>query len=600
MCGIAGVALPPAHEDWRYRVKRAVAALSHRGPDDQGMDVSDEVILGHTRLSIIDLSEAGHQPMRFGALRLVFNGEIYNYQELRAELEALGHWFVTDTDTEVLLKAWQQWGSPSLERLNGMWAFALHDQQSRQLILSRDPFGIKPLYYSPLRPGVAFASEIPALLAMGHSPKANLDRVVDYLVTAATDHTSETFFAGVSQVPAGHSLYVDLRDGVTRLARHYSIPDAVPVSKSARFAEELSRSVDLHLRSDVPVGTCLSGGLDSSTVAALAARSYSTQRGGGAFAAVTAQSEDPRTDETVFAQRVVESCGLEWHVTRPDYRQFSAEIDACLARQGEPVGGPSVFLQYCVMKKAREVGLKVMLDGQGGDEALLGYERYYIAFFLDLLRQGHHAQLIREFRLAARHSRLSLRALAAYAAYFGIPSVRRARLGRRAWFVDPQIRRRAAATIEEMAQGFFDLGRLQRAELQRHCLPHLLRYEDRNSMGVSIEARVPFVTRPVVECALGLAPEDKIRDGYTKFALRQYSARLLPGEIAWRREKIGFEAPTRTWMRNHVDAARALVARSPLLAGIAPRGIPYDQLDLDLQWRTYNLAHWESTFEVTS
>lgn len=600
MCGIAGVALPPVNEDWRPRVERAIAALTHRGPDDRGIDASTDVIVGHARLSIIELSSAGHQPMQVGHLRLVFNGEIYNYRELRLELARLGHKFSTGSDTEVLLRAWQHWGPAALGRMIGMWAFALHDDQERQLILSRDPFGIKPLYYASSNRCVTFASEIPALLAMGHPSRANLDRVVDYLVTSATDHTSDTFFAGVSQVPAGHNMIVDLRSGGMQLVPHYKIPEIVPAATADQFADELSQSVCLHLRSDVPVGTCLSGGLDSSTVAAMAARELARQQGTGAFAAVTAQSVDPRLDETRYARRVVEHCGLQWHVTRPDYADFAAEIDTCLARQGEPVGGPSVFLQYCVMKQAKAAGLKVMLDGQGGDETLLGYERYYIAYFLYLLQRGRLSDFAREFRLASRHSRLSLHMLGQYAAYFGSPSVRRLRLRRRAWFVDPQVRRRADQTIDDMARGFFNLGLLQRAELQRHCLPHLLRYEDRNSMGTSIEARVPFVVRSVVESALGLAPMDKIRDGYTKFALRRRAAELLPREIAWRREKLGFEAPTSAWMGRHRDTARALVAKSPLLAGIAPRGVPYDHLDADLQWRTYNLAHWESTFGVAS
>jgi asparagine synthase (glutamine-hydrolysing) len=600
MCGIAGAAYGRDAGGWRERVEHATAALAHRGPDDVGLEDLGEVILGHTRLAIIDLSAAGHQPMRHGSLRLVFNGEIYNYRELRSELTALGHRFDTDTDTEVLLKAWVHWGPSALRRLTGMWAFALHDSHSRQLVLSRDPFGIKPLYYVAMKGGTAFASEIPALLAMGYPARANIDRVIDYVVTAATDHTTETFFDGVRQVPAGHNLIIDLKNHGARQERYYAIPDKLPVRSIEDFAEQISESVRLHLRSDVPIGTCLSGGLDSSTVAALAVRELSRRGETTGFAAVTAQSEDPRIDETRYAQQVVQHCNLDWSVTRPGYREFAAGIEQCLVRQGEPVGGPSVFMQYCVMRRAKEAGLKVMLDGQGGDETLLGYERYYVAYFLHLLRRGRLADLAREFRLATRHSRLTFRTLAAYAAYFGNPRLRRARLDRRSWFVDSELRRRADATIEQMAQGYFDLGRLQRTELQHHCLPHLLRYEDRNSMAVSIEARVPFVTPAVVECALGLAPRDKIRDGYTKFAIRRLAAGILPNDIAWRRDKIGFEAPSVAWMRQHRTVAEEVVGRSDLLRRIAPRGVPYGELDADLQWRTYNLAVWESEFRVTA
>lgn len=600
MCGIAGIVAFDGADGWEDRVVTAARKLAHRGPDDEGVLALPGAIIAHRRLSILDLSAAGRQPMRSSHLDVVFNGEIYNYRELREELRRHGVSFSTDTDTEVLLKAWLHWGEDAMKRFVGMWAFALIDRSKNAAYLARDPFGIKPLYVARIDGALAFASEIPALLAMGMPARANLDRIVDYVLTGITDHTQETFFDGVNALTPGHLTEINLATGCAVSRQYYAIPSGVPEAAGPDMWAALIDSVRLHMRSDVPVGTCLSGGLDSSVVAALAANEMRRGTADGKFVAVTARADQLDIDESEFARRVVESSGLDWVVVTPSYDTFACQIEACLLAQAEPVVSPSVYMQYAVMQRARQAGLKVMLDGQGGDETLLGYERYYVAYFLELIRSGKWSTAHREFRLAARHSKLSMTQLVAYSAYFGIPTLRRARLRRRAWFVSRDLVRRANATIDSLTAGFFSIEAMQRAELTRVSLPHLLRYEDRNSMSWGVEARVPFVTPRFVETALGLPASQKIRDGYTKYALRAAADHVIPHEIAWRRNKFGFEAPTTKWMASHASVVERELEHSRILRGLAPAGVDLRTVDSGLAWRLYNLAVWERGFGATA
>lgn len=573
--------------------------LAHRGPDDLGVEIYKNAALGHRRLSIIDLSAAGHQPMRHDHLEIVLNGEIYNYKELRSELTALGRRFISDSDTEVLLQAFHEWGEQAIERFVGMWAFLLLDRRNDHLLACRDPFGIKPLYRT-MRAGTwLLASDVTALLPENASPRANAQRVADYLVLGVTDHGAATFFAGIEQLEPGTLWRLDLASGRTSERAYYDLAGrtAGRLSTPEQFAQALRRSVSLHLRSDVPVGTCLSGGLDSSTVAALAAQAHDQTN--GRFGAVTARSEAADTDETSFAGLVARHCNLAWHIAAPTYEDFARDIETCLAAQGEPVVGPSVFMQYHVFRTAKQHGFKVMLDGQGGDEALLGYERYFVAYLLDLLRRGEVARALTAYRQLARNSGLGLGRLLQYLLYFGIPAVRRWRTRRRASFLVPQALSATDETLATMSKAFGRIRCMQQLELSRYCLPHLLRYEDRNSMAWSIEARVPFVTTEVMETALTLPPEGKIRDGFSKHPIRLLAAQLLPPEIAWRRRKFGFEAPSSLWLRQRAPEIEREIGRSAIISAMAQRRVQPAQLGPDLRWRLYNLAVWERQFNVS-
>jgi asparagine synthase (glutamine-hydrolysing) len=599
MCGIAGLCFKEPILQEPVVLQGMLHTTRHRGPDDQGIYVYRNVALGHNRLSILDVSPAGHQPMHYGHLTITYNGEIYNYLEIKEELRAQGHDFTTETDTEVLLHAYDRWGGECLQRMTGMWAFAILDKKRNELFCSRDRFGIKPFYYySDEKIIFVFASEIKALLDSLVTARLQYERLLDYLVIGLSDHTEETFYQSIKQLLPGHSLFVDLGEGTKTIKRYYSLAESpVGVTAGEDFERSLRKSVAIHMRSDVPVGTCLSGGIDSSVVAALAA-AVNKSLGNETFSAVTAQSESSSNDETPFARQVVEHCHLDWHVTKPDYGIFKSSLEKSLWYQEEPVGGPSVFMQYWVMKMAKETGLKVMLDGQGGDEIMFGYERYYVAFFWHLLRHGLALTCLQEFLLAACHSKLHLGQLSAMTIYFLFPTLRRKILEKRVAFLNREYLQLPQKALRGASQAFFDIRELQIAEISAQQLPHLLKYEDRNSMAHSIEARVPYVEFDCIETSLRIPPQRRIKDGYTKYPLRLIAEKILPPSIAWRKNKIGFEAPTAVWLKQQRPLMEQEIQSSKILKRICQSIPSLESLGLEMQWRLYNIAVWERLFNV--
>src|ERR1019366_4767146 len=358
MCGIAGFVNKrgePASQDVLSAMTHAVR---HRGPDGSGVYVQRNLGLGHRRLAIIDLSDAANQPMHStdGGLTIVFNGEIYNYVEIRQELKQCGHVFSTQSDTEVILEAYAKWGSECVQRFNGMWAFALYDHRRKLVFCSRDRFGVKPFYYVDT-PGVfAFGSEIKQLLDFLPAREANSEIVLTFLVTGLVDYSEQTFFEGVRKLLPGHNLFIDLATGDVERKRYYApsplnLDGVTSEQLERRFLETLASAVELRLRSDVPVGSCLSGGLDSSTIAALAAPRYREQ-GNGPFRAVTAVSLEPGTDESRYAQRMAQHSGLRWLTTRPTAADFIGAMENVASHQDEPFPGPSPLMQYFVMRTA--------------------------------------------------------------------------------------------------------------------------------------------------------------------------------------------------------------------------------------------------------
>jgi len=368
-------------------------------------------------------------------------------------------------------------------------------------------------------------------------------------------------------------------------------------ASSDEFAASLQESVRLHLRSDVPVGTCLSGGLDSSTVAALAASAV-RKDGGPRFAAVTALSGDPATDERPYAAAVVDHCDLAWHTVAPSADEFVREIDECIRAQGEPVLSPSMYFQYCVMRTARAAGLKVMLDGQGADELLCGYERYVPIWGLEIARRAGVFAAVGGFTRLARNARPGLRGMTALAAYVLVPPLRRRVITTRAEFLRPEFLACVLELVARISRASRDLHNARVADIAEFSLPALLRFEDRNSMAHSIEARVPYVDREVVSCALRLPDTDLLCDGFTKYPLRTLAASVLPPGIAWRRAKIAFEPPTQSWLAALRGAMQLEVERSPLVARLCHRVPRVMQQPLAVQWRLYNLARWQRLFAV--
>lgn len=577
MCGIAGLVVPPSRSLNREIVEHLLSHLKHRGPDDQGVllfgqdgvrlgrsvpeRVEGEVLLVHQRLSILDLSKAGWQPMSSAGDRyhIVFNGEIYNYLELRAELEAQGHIFFSHSDTEVLLTAYSHWGTECLNRLVGMFAFTILDTQERRLFLARDFFGIKPLYYALWQGGFAFASEISPLLELpGVSRRVNPQRLYDYLRFGLTDHGRETLFADVYQLPSAHYLEVKL-DHPTKIEplRYWQVNlnERVELSfeEAANQLRELFlESVSLHLRSDVPIGTALSGGIDSSAIV-MAMRYLQPNLELHTFSYV---ASDPALSEEKYIDIVGKSAGAVMHKVQPDFRELVADFEYLVHTQGEPFGSTSIYAQHRVFRLAREAGIKVMLDGQGADEILGGYFCYKGARLASLLRQHRWVEAYQFMQAASATPGMGGRLLGQWAMSYMLPPKMQV-LGRRlvgkdltpswlnmSWFQDHPIK-----PLLFDYTGSQSVLRESLLESVTETLPNLLRYEDRNSMAFSIESRVPFLTPTVVSFMLAL-PEEYIitQDGISKAVFRRAMRGIVPDSILDRKDKIGFATPEFGWL----------------------------------------------------
>jgi len=609
MCGIAGLVNRNGRPAEPAAIERMTAAVSHRGPDGQGTLVEGPVALGHRRLAILDLSEQGRQPMTSadGRLAITYNGEIYNYLELRDELIALGHVFRTGTDTEVLLAAYRQWGEACLEQLNGMWAFAILDRTQNRLFMARDRFGVKPFHYVETDELFAFGSEIRQLLPFLGRRRANMTAVTTFLTSNGADLDETTFFADVRRLSGGHCAVLDLGSGRLAVRRYYSLarrPEvtALPPGECVeRFTTLLEDAVRLRLRSDVKVATCLSGGLDSSSVATLAS-ALIRRSGGAGFAAITAVSEQPSSNEEAYARLVVDSAGLDWHRTRPDYDDFVATLPDVVASQEEPFGGPSLTMQHFVMKTARDNGIRVLLDGQGGDELLLGYEKYYGAYIASTYRERGLAAAAKALsRIRANNARMGAANLVKYLVGGASASARHARnrATHRYLRETPPVPDHLRAFSASLSDTF----RLQELEVSSTNLPVLLRYEDRNSMAFGVEARLPFLDYRLVEFCLSLADSRKINDGWTKWLLRRAMDGRMPEQIVWRKNKFGFEAPEALWLRRHLPEMKRAVCASPLIASIvSPRRLEerFANLDNRSRWRLYSTSLWEAAFQVSS
>jgi asparagine synthase (glutamine-hydrolysing) len=590
MCGIAGIV------DTRGVALDALArmseALEHRGPDatgylvhrpSEGLSVAGTVRslggrstptvgLAHKRLSIMDITDASDQPMidAGGRYALNYNGEVYNYVELRRELEQLGHVFRTDGDTEVVLAAYQEWGPDCVTRFVGMWALAVLDLERRRLFLSRDRFGIKPLFYATFDGAVHFASEIKALLAGGSvDAEPNDDAVRRFLLTGRADFSEGSFFRGVVQLPPAHSAVISLESpsGV-RPTRYWTFPPQGgenPVTDAAEeFQELLHDAVRLHARADVPVGTCLSGGLDSSAIVCVAdrlrERDEIPQYAHAGFGYVPQTAE---LSERPYMEEVVRRTSLRMSYVEAAPERVLDVIPVVARQQDEPFGTASIVVQWLVFEAARRAGMKVMLDGQGADEVFGGYHAYLPRVARTLLRRWRFVRYARF--AAAHHDLLGRQPLGPRdAVATAVPALRRAR-GARLRTPPPAASVMTASMLGAWPDGNDDARQPHSineilAQATLHQLPALLRFEDRNSMAHSVEARVPFLDHRLVEFAFRLPGDYKIRGAETKHVLREGLKGILPEAILARRDKVGFRPdPGITWRfaANHRESLLA-------------------------------------------
>ncbi|MEW9679304.1 asparagine synthase (glutamine-hydrolyzing) [Pseudomonas sp. TE50-2] len=609
MCGISGFISKKMDIDGLSLIKSMTDAVSHRGPDDEGLFQCGRVALGHRRLSIIDLSADGHQPMHFNGGQdyvIVYNGEVYNYVELRVELTALGYEFTSHTDTEVILSAYVEWGDACVTRFNGMWAFAIYDRARQRVFCSRDRFGVKPFYYVDDVGRFAFGSEIRQLLPLLTHVKANEALLQDFIITSAADHTDGTFFQDVNKLPAGHNLVLDLASGGFAIERYYelrqrdeytALDDMEAVSL---YRQRLVDAVAIRLRSDVPVATCLSGGLDSSAIATVASQMYAAQ-GSGSFRAITAISEQSSNDESSYAQKVVENSSLAWVKVKPSYEDFVATLEDVVVAQEEPFTSPSLTMQYFVMQAARRNGIPVLLDGQAQDELCLGYEKYYASHFLTTYkRHGLQATLRAMFNAWKNNSNMGPHRMAMYLVG-GLFSGLRYRFYRHR-HAYMKARSSVPEHLTNFSKACADEFKVQKLEVTSTNLPLLLRYEDKNSMHHGVEARLPFLDYRFAETVLSMPGALKIRDGWTKWLVRRAMDGLMPDAITWRKNKLGFEAPEDMWLARHQDDMQKVVLSCDLLKTVCDMGKlarRYHRLDKRSRWRLYSVALWARSFGVS-
>jgi asparagine synthase (glutamine-hydrolysing) len=556
MCGIFGAIHRAGYFDEQdhARFVACTHVVDHRGPDGFGAVALDgksgrlgtpgrfDVFLGHLRLAIIDLRECANEPMSQDddTLWITFNGEIYNYVELREALrKEHGYRFRTDGDTEVILGQYSRYGTDGFRALNGMWAFALVDLRKREVILSRDRFSEKPLYYFERDDCLYFASEIKQLLPLVGTAEVDRRTMALYLRQGLLDCEPATFIRGIRQVRARHNLIVPLVGGPIRETPYWDYTvreDPRPLDETAaEFRELLTDAIRIRLRSDVKVGTLLSGGLDSSTIAVVGNR-----LSGGNLESYSVVGRDERYSEERFIDSVVRQTGVPNRKLTFEVGDVLASLDAVLYHNDGPTGGFSAAAHYQMMRLIKsETDVTVLLSGQGGDELLLGYRKFYFFYLRDLLRRG--AFLTAGWELAG--SLLNRTTLM----QFDIGEARRympRRWQNRADYL------RGTTDVEEVSGGT-SLPARQIADLERLSVPNLTHYEDRNSMAFALEIRLPFLDYRLADFALSIPADQKIRNGWSKYILRQAFPEL-PATVRWRRDKQGFILPEAGWLRNEL------------------------------------------------
>lgn len=608
MCGIAIVLSFSDSKVEESLLIKMTDIISHRGPDGEGHYINEAgtVGFGHRRLSIIDLTSQADQPMRRGNLVLTYNGEIYNYIELRQQLSSLGHEFITHSDSEVVLAAFQEWGDACVDRFNGMWAFAIYDDEKRTVFASRDRYGIKPLYMYQKDGFLYLCSEIKQLTTIdGWKAKLNRPIAFDFLAYGATNHTNQTFFQDVFELRGGEALEINLVKKTTRKIKYYEpkintepTKSDIVSSKVKEFKALLRDAVHIALRSDVKVGSALSGGLDSSTIALVSSELLHQENKAEIQECVSACFDDKSVDESFYIEKVAEQSGIKVHKVFPQFNEFKEDFRKLIWHQDEPFGTLSIFAQYCVFREAKENNITVMLDGQGADEILAGYDHFYRPYLNSQLEISK-LKFLAEFSNYVRMNKKSSLDLAKKkfikkkgSSNFLTKSFVQS--------TESLLRLNVAKTVPEFS---YD-------QLVNTGLHTLLRFEDRNSMAFSIESRVPFLDHRVVDFSLALGDNLKINKGVRKFILREAFRDILPKEIYDRHDKYGFPTPQELWTRENLSYFAEQIIESQGVLG--NDWIDFDSINAQISqpktltkdqifsiWRVIIFAKWVEVFDVS-
>ena len=557
MCGIAGILSSKGIHFLTAKLPLMTNSIAHRGPDGFGYwySESEHLALGHRRLSIIDLSENGSQPMHYlNRYTITFNGEIYNYIELRESLILKGYKFKSNSDTEVILAAYDFYGADCLHYFDGMFAFALYDKQSNKLFCARDRFGEKPFYYSFYNGDLYFASEMKALWAVGISKTKNETLLFNYLCHDLVENPlnqEETFFSEIHKLKPAHYFIVDEQKNIIQ-KKYWELDittknDFNPQKASQIFKELFYNSVKKRLRSDVPVGSSLSGGLDSSSVVA-AISQYTTNN-----YTFSARFPGFSKDEGVFINEVVSKFKTKHHNIEINEKGILKDLDKLIEHQEEPFQTGSIYAQWCVYREARKNGIIVMLDGQGADEFLCGYDKDFKFYLKEIYKNKNLSQRFKEniqlnhnYNLALSYKDLS--SLIFPNTYKVITQIKKKLLPT----LNPGINADffgAHKSEKNPFREFNSLKEMLKYELTNQGLEKLLKFADRNSMAHSVEVRLPFLNHELIEFVLGLNAELILKNGWSKAILRDAMKNELPNNITRRKDKIGFEAPHNQWTK---------------------------------------------------
>ncbi|MEC7838629.1 MAG: asparagine synthase (glutamine-hydrolyzing) [Chlamydiota bacterium] len=662
MCGIAALFGKNYNSDQlSFHIQNMLNAIHHRGPDDEGhvifpenslppiikggndtpsetfkvklnycpsssnrspKNLQSSAAIGHRRLSIIDLTANGHQPLcsRDGRYWITYNGEIYNYIELRCQLQKLGVTFHSETDTEVVLNAFIHWGVDCLNHFNGMFSLVIFDIKTNKIFAARDRFGIKPLYYTHLPDSTtAFASEIKQFTVLPQwKAHLNHQRAYDYLNWSMTDHTEETLFSNVFHIPGGYYVFQELKEicnGQIYPKQWYSLSLENP--KKINFADACEEfkglffdSIKLRLRADVNVGSCLSGGLDSSTIVCTINQILNSSNSTELQKTFSACSQHKMFDERPFIDEVINKYPLDPYYVYPEWSQLIKHLQELTWQQDEPFGSSSVFAQWSIFKLVKEQNVKVMLDGQGADEMLAGYHSYFGYHFLDLFKTMRWGKLVNEMKQVKHHhglpsfSILMNRLLPDIVKQPLIKALHKPHASP-SWLNYQKLKVDQIFPIQaNIPKSVASFGKQQ---ILHSNLPMLLRYEDRNSMHHSVEARTPFLDYRLVEFCLNLEGGHKLDGYWTKKILRESMKNILPSKIRLRTDKMAFITPEEHWLKKEHIKARDLIKEaidisdqtlSPeilnVFDGIISKKIPFSYLP----WRVICFGQWIKAHKV--
>ena len=591
--------------------ERVIDAVSHRGPDGRGWEVHEtsqgKINLGHRRLAIIDTRAIGIQPMKDskGRFTVVFNGEIYNFSQLRSELEETGVNFLTNTDTEVLLEAYQAWGRHCLNRLKGMFAFAIWDRDKNTLFIARDRFGIKPLFWSRIGAGIAFASEARQFLEVENFPrKLNVETAFAFLSYGMLYHTDETLFQNIHQVPAGCFAEIQLEQFQEECEvefqswyqiSHQSETDLDPETAAEQFLQLISTSIAEHKVSDVDVGFSLSGGMDSSLLTVLGREG---ERANKTFSAV---HDDPTVSEELYIRSVVEATGVESFYTKPSATCFAANFDKLIEIQETPISSTSVFAQWSVYRLAANNEIKVMIDGQGADEFLAGYPTAFPFFLADNLKEGRLIYVLECMLKMAADQKVPITRQTMQLINALIPESTRTVVRSIKGIHRPSWMGEVFDEFRSPLPNTRSLDDLRRTQMTSTSLPKILHCLDRNSMSHSVEARVPMLDSTLVDFAFSLPHGQLLQGSKSKLILIRLANDILPKMILDRKVKSAFSTPSQEWLKHECsEVVENSIRKLPsLLPSFFQEKALLKVSDPDQTWRLASFASWLNTFEVT-